>query len=180
MAICFNVLITVMTPELRSACELVFLEHKISSRSINWGKNVFHGRLSLGMSEMAKLTLIDKKIIYLPNPEKKKHTLLNPIVATAANFEEAEELIQKGVPELVANIPVDRPTYINHTSSRTNRQNNYMLLKISGDPAPAIAETKWHMGPLFRYFVLLVGALIAGVLITWLISFVSSELFFRN
>ena len=45
-----------MTPELKSACELVFQEHKISGKPINWNKDSFRGQLSFGMAEMAKQT----------------------------------------------------------------------------------------------------------------------------
>jgi hypothetical protein len=167
-----------MTPELKTACELVFQEHKTSAGPINWNKDAFRGRLSFGMSAMAKETLVSKRIIYLPNPEKKIITLLNPVVAAAASFEEAEELIQKRVPSLVTNIVDDQPAYITKHISRTGKYNNYLLLKITGKPETAIAETKWYMKPLFYYVVLPACAAAAGALIAWLMDFIYTELFF--
>ena len=79
-----------MTPELRTSCELVFQEHK-SSSLITWNKDAFRGRMSIGLSEMAKATLLQKNIIYFPKPTKKTITVLNPEVAGASSFEEAVE-----------------------------------------------------------------------------------------
>ncbi|MBK5271632.1 MAG: hypothetical protein JJE22_11535, partial [Bacteroidia bacterium] len=153
-----------MTPELKSACELVFLEHKTSARSINWNRDAFHGRISFGLSEMAKETLVSKNIIYLPNPANKKITLLNPVVASAATFEEAEDLIQKRVPSLATSKVSAQPAYITNHTRRNGKHNDYMLLKIRGKHEITIAEKKWYTKPLFYYFVLPAGAAVGGAL----------------
>ncbi|HEY0432664.1 MAG TPA: hypothetical protein VGC95_02255 [Chitinophagaceae bacterium] len=82
-----------MTPELRTACELVFQEHKATLKPISWKKEAFRGRISIGLSEMAKETLVSKQIIISPPKTKKLITHLNPAVAGASSFEEAAALL---------------------------------------------------------------------------------------
>src|ERR1700748_2548336 len=82
-----------MTPELKTACELIFQEHKISTAPIKWSKDSFRGKISIGLSEMAKETLVKKNMILLPDRSKKVFTKLNPNVAAAGSFEEAEKII---------------------------------------------------------------------------------------
>jgi hypothetical protein len=91
-----------MTPELKTACELVFQEHKLSAQPIKWSRDVFRGRISHGLSEMAKETLVKKNIIIWPDRSKKIFTKLNPDVATARSFEEAEKMIETKTPLLTA------------------------------------------------------------------------------
>lgn len=165
-----------MTPELKIACEVVFQEHKASGYPINWNKDAFRGRISFGLSAMAKETLVRKNIIYLPNPAKKIITSLNPDVAAAATFEEAEELVQNKVPSSIANRVNDQPAYIIHHVSRPGKY-NHLLLKIAGKSETAIAE-KWYMKPLFCYVVWPACAAVAGALIAYLMGLVYTELFF--
>ena len=94
-----------MTPELKTACELVFQEHKLSSQPIKWSSDAFRGRISFGLSEMAKETLVKKNIILWPDRSKKIFTKLNPDVATAHSFEEAEKMIETKKP-ILATMPV--------------------------------------------------------------------------
>ena len=89
-----------MTPELKTACELVFQEHKLSAQPIKWSSDAFRGRISFGLSEMAKETLVKKNIILWPDRSKKIFTKLNPEVATAHSFEEAEKMIETKKPAL--------------------------------------------------------------------------------
>src|SRR6476646_4369438 len=89
-----------MTPELKTACELVFQEHKLSAQPIKWTRDIFRGRISIGLSEMAKETLVKKNIILWPDKSKKIFTKLNPDVATARSFEEAEKMIETKKPVL--------------------------------------------------------------------------------
>src|SRR5262245_17036172 len=96
-----------MTPELKTACEVVFQEHKLSSQ-IRWNKDTFRGRISIGLSEMAKETLVQKHIIFLPNKSKKLITLLNPAIAGAASFEEAKTMIENN-PDLSSIKTIDQP-----------------------------------------------------------------------
>ncbi len=91
-----------MTPELKTACELVFQEHKLSAQPIKWSRDVFRGRISHGLSEMAKETLVKKNIIVWPDKSKKIFTRLNPDVATARSFEEAVKMIETKTPALTA------------------------------------------------------------------------------
>ena len=89
-----------MTPELKTACELVFQEHKLSAQPIKWSSDAFRGRISFGLSEMAKETLVKKNIILWPDKSKKIFTKLNPDVVTASSFEEAEKMIETKKPVL--------------------------------------------------------------------------------
>jgi hypothetical protein len=169
-----------MTPELKIACEVVFQEHKVSSHPIKWNRDAFHGRISIGLSEMAKVTLVKKNIILLPNKSKKIITLLNPVVAAAASFEEAEEMIENKVPALVASMADDHPTYIaGQVSGFVSRPSAYShrLLPIGGNPEAQVAEIKWYLKPLFYYVVWPVCAAAAGALIAFLIDLIYTELF---
>jgi hypothetical protein len=85
-----------MTPELKTACEVVFQEHKLSHDPINWKKVVFRRRISLALSDLAKETLVKEQVILFPNRAKKIVTVLNPAVAKAATFEEAAAMIKNG------------------------------------------------------------------------------------
>src|SRR4029079_18559182 len=82
-----------MTPELKKACEAVFQEHRARINGIDWKKDVFRGRISTGLSEKAKETLLSKNIIYYPNPVKKAITVLNPEVSAASTCDEAEKVL---------------------------------------------------------------------------------------
>ena len=168
-----------MTPELKTACEVVFQEHKLSSQ-INWGRDAFRGQISLGLSELAKETLVRKNIIVWPNKSRKVITLLNPAVATATSFEEAEKMISNKVEPSVSSPKVIHPADIT---------NNVPDLKVSDTRqlhrplviAPKIharaTEMKWYMRPLFYYVVWPFCGVVAGVLITFLIDFTYTKLF---
>src|SRR5215510_5615586 len=96
-----------MTPELKTACELVFQEHKLSAQPIKWTRDIFRGRISIGLSEMAKETLVKKNIILWPDKSKKVFTKLNPDVATASSFEEAEKMIETKTPAVTFTPAID-------------------------------------------------------------------------
>ena len=89
-----------MTPELKTACELIFQEHKTSAYPVTWNRDAFRGRISTGICEMAKDTLLRKNIIYYPNPAKKVITVINPAVSAADTFEEAESFVLNKIPVL--------------------------------------------------------------------------------
>lgn len=167
-----------MTPELKTACEVVFQEHKASTYPINWSRDVFRGRISIGLSEMAKETLVRKNIIYFPNRAKKIITVLNPDAAAAASFEEAEKMIQNKVPALVSTTKIDdQPAYVaNHSSRFISRPVKYIhrVVTITGKSETAIAEIKWYLKPLFCYVIWLACAAAAGALIAYLIGSVYS------
>lgn len=170
-----------MTPELKIACELVFQEHKVSATPIKWDRDAFRGRISVGLAEMAKMTLVRRNIIFLPGKSKKIITLLNPAAAAAANFEEAEEMIRNKAPVLVASMADDdHPAYIAHQISgfvNHSPEYSHRLLPIAGNAEAPVAE--WYMKPLF-YVVWLVCAAVAGALIAFLIDLSYTEFFLNQ
>jgi hypothetical protein len=170
-----------MTPELKKACEVVFQEHKLSGQPIKWNRDIFHGRLSLGLTEKAKLTLVEKNIIFSPDKTKKIITLLNPTVATATSFEEAEDMIENKVPALATVLADEQTTYTAETiSSFTNQPSAYshFRLSIPGKQEMPVAEIKWYMKPLFLYLVWPVCAAAAGAFILFLLGYAYTALFF--
>jgi hypothetical protein len=170
-----------MPPELLTACETVFQEHKVSSLPVKWDRDAFRGRISVGLSEMAKETLIKKNIILLPNKAKKIITQLNPAVAAAASFEEAEMMIVKETPALVKSMSYDPDTYIaGHVYGFDNpapAEHPRQLLPIDGNAEMAIAGIKWYMKPLFYYVVWPLCAAAAGATISFLLVRAYTELF---
>ena len=169
-----------MTPELRTACEVVFQEHKVSPQPIKWNSDTFRGRISLGLSDLAKDTLVKKNIIILPNKSKKILTLLNPAVATAASFEEAEDIIQnkRQVPKV--DLPVSQPIFV------TSRLSNIDIpkpsysnssLSVANNVVTPSADIKWYMKPVFFYLIWPLCAAIAGAVISFLLDLAYTELF---
>lgn len=198
-----------MTPELKTACELVFQEHKLSAQPIKWHRDAFRGRISIGLSEMAKETLVKKKIIIWPDKTKKIFTKLNPDVATARSFEEAEKMIETKKPVLatmpeieggfnVADLVADLdsfhgPTTLNVTAATPMSSTpapaptpppvrSYSMMKIVPMVEPteaATAEIKWWLKPLYLYFIWPVCGAVVGVLISMLMNLAYHELFGR-
>jgi hypothetical protein len=163
-----------MTPELKSACELVFQEHKISGKPINWNKDSFRGQLSFGLAEMAKQTLEKRNIICTVNPAKKTTTFLNPVAATATNVEEAAGMIQNKIPALVTDMVDEQPHYsagIVQPFASTNKDFTVRVLKIRDETVTMTGEMQWWKKPFFTYIILPVCAAIAGGLITYLLGF---------
>ena len=172
-----------MTPELRSACELIFQQHKVSGQRIKWDKDVFRGQISIGLSEMAKETLVKKSIILLPVKSKRTFTELNPAVAAADSFEEAARMIERKIPE--ANAPAyDPETYItNHVfgfpaspPARNSRNRTVSKQALRSNEE----QTSWWMKPVYLYFVWPVCGVAAGILISLLMDFVYTELFLNS
>ena len=161
-----------MTPELKVACELVFQEHKTSRKPISWNKDSFRGRISFGLAAMAKETLEKRNIICPLNPAKKTITALNPSAATAANFEEAGEIIQNKIPVLVTNKVEHKHAYVSHGASAFSpgTDNTDRLLKVSDKSLPASPKIKRQAKALFYNIMWVVGAAIAGALITYLLG----------
>jgi hypothetical protein len=170
-----------MPPELLTACETVFQEHKVSSLPVKWDRDAFRGRISIGLSEMAKETLIKKNIIVLPNKSKKIITQLNPDVATAASFEEAEKIIVNKTPSLATSMTYDPDTYIaGHVYGFDNPppvKYAQPMLPVDGNAEMAMAGIKWYMKPLFYYVVWPLCAAAAGAAISFLLDKAYSELF---
>ncbi len=191
-----------MTPELKTACELVFQEHKLSPQPIKWSSDAFRGRISFGLSEMAKETLVKKNIILWPDKSKKIFTKLNPDVATARSFEEAEKMIETKKPvlatmpvieghfnvaDLVADLhTVQTPTTASiptiPTTPTPPPRRAYNLMKIVPRIETAettAAEVNWWMKPQYLYFVWPVCGAVAGVLISMLMNLAYHAMFAR-
>ena len=168
-----------MTPELKTACEVIFQEHKLSSQ-IKWNRDAFRGRISIGLSELAKDTLVKKKVIFLPDKSKKIITLLNPDVAAATSFEEAEEWIVNKPPAVITSLADDPSPYIApKVSGLSNPRLEYShrVLPIAGISESQVAEIKWYLKPLFCYVVWPACALVAGAVIAYLLDLAYTGLF---
>src|SRR5689334_5910804 len=190
-----------MTPELKTACELVFQEHKLSAQPIKWSRDAFRGRISIGLSEMAKETLVKKNIILWPDKSKKIFTKLNPDVATASSFEEAEKMIATKKPalaimpvvegnfnvaDLVKELETPSMAAVNQTAHAPSPVRSYSVMKIVPPTETvetvetiktAAAEVNWWMKPLYLYVVWPVCGAVVGVLISMLMNFAYQELF---
>jgi hypothetical protein len=161
-----------MTPELRRACEMIFQEHKISAQPINWHKDLFRGRISIGLSEVAKETLLKNKIIQYINHAKKTVTILQPEMVAAVTFEEALIIAQNKVPALAT--VTSRVSVIDdlEEGSFFERPEDppLRLVKVSGEVDIAASPSKWYTRPLFYYFIGPASALALGALIAFLLS----------
>jgi hypothetical protein len=167
-----------MTPELKVACELVFQEHKASSHPVTWTRDAFRGRISTGLTEMAKDTLLRKNIIYYPNRGKRILTVLNPAVSLAASFEEAEDLVLNKVPSLAAS-SVNQPVFTSRpVSSFTRQPVTHRVVTLSGQAEVFAEEVKWYLKPAFVYVIWPTCAAIGGGLIAYLLGNAYTELFF--
>jgi hypothetical protein len=170
-----------MTPDLKIACELVFQEHKLSSQPIKWGRDAFRGKISFGLSEMAKETLVKKNIILLPDKSKKVFTQLNPDVANASSFEEAEKMVGTKIPgqatatayEINSSVADHAPVFAAPTHSY-NLQSAALVSEAHADEA---IDSKWWLKPLYLYFVWPVCGAVAGVLISLLMNLAYTGLF---
>jgi hypothetical protein len=168
-----------MTPELKIACEVVFQEHK-TSHPISWNKDIFRGRVSIGLSEKAKETLVSKNVIYFPNRAKKAITVLNPSVAAAATFEEAVEIVQNKLTASVSDIIKEQPAYteveipafINRSATYTHR-----VIEYTDRPETAVVAIKWYMKPVFCYILWPLCAIVVGAGISYLMTEYIAEIF---
>lgn len=169
-----------MTPELKTACEVVFQEHKASSYPVTWNRDAFRGRLSTGLTEMAKDTLLRKNIIYYPNPSKKINTVLNPDALNADSFEEAENMVLNKVPALSASSVDDRGTLMaDKVSAFANRPVTHRLVTLTSQAEIVTIEiNKWYMKPVFLYFVWPVLAAALGGVIAYFMGTIYTELVF--
>lgn len=166
-----------MTPELKKACEVVFQEHKTSGQ-IKWDREAFLGRMSIGLSEMAKQTLVKKKIILLPDKSKKIITRLNPAVASAGTIEEAEYMIGN---KLEAPVTVTEDEHPVRITAQTPGFDIYQAeytdrLLLADQSVNTATEMKWYMKPLFYYGIWPLCALAAGALIAYLLGLAYIEL----
>ncbi len=161
-----------MTPELRTACEVVFQQHKSSAEPINWNKDVFRGRVSIGLLEMARQTLVRRDVICFPNPSKRVITTLNPNALGAATCEEAFELVQRKTP-LASTVTTPRPTYVASVAHRKIDppvQRSYKLVRVTSQAEAPVYREKWYMTPVFYYGVWPVCAGAVGILVAYLLG----------
>ena len=175
-----------MTPELQAACEAIFQEHK--SHPFSWNKDVFHGRISTGMLDLAKEVLIEKNIIYYQHPGKKLVTLLNPEVAKAGSFTEALGLVS-GKPIAFMAPPKPQPPVvkINHQPKESpapviqiNQSKSPIREPVSEPGDKETSSVKWYLRPAFVYFIWpLLGAIVFW-LIAYFISAGYDELFLKK
>lgn len=175
-----------MTPELQAACEAIFQEHK--SHPFSWNKDVFHGRISTGMLDLAKEVLIEKNIIYYQHPGKKLVTLLNPEVAKAGSFTEALGLVS-GKPIAFMAPPKSEPPVvkINHQPKESpapviqiSQPKKPIREPVSGPGDKETSSVKWYLRPAFVYFIWpLLGAVVFW-LIAYFISAGYDELFLKK
>jgi len=171
-----------MTPELKVACEAVFQEHRASIRGIDWKKDIFRGRISTGLSEKAKETLLMKNIIYYPNPVKKAITLLNPRVTAASSCDEAEKvLLNKVVLTPVISEPVAEPAIIAVKTKRTPADNKPIpqrfVISSAAENVAYVEKEKWYLKPVLVYFVWPLCAAVTGGALAYLISTIYDYIF---
>lgn len=161
-----------MTPELRTACEVVFQQHKTSPDPVNWNKDPFRGRVSMGLRDLAKDTLVRKNVIYFPNPQKKINTALNPAVTEADSYQEALEIIEVGAPAFATSFVESKPTYVAMPVKDVMHQPvRYTARVVSISSAELFIERpKWYMRPFFYYCVWPACAAVGGILIAYLIN----------
>jgi hypothetical protein len=164
-----------MTPELKKACELIFQEHKSLGQPVNWHKDSFRGRISIGLSEIAKETLLKKRIIHFTHPGKKTITVLDPEVTPAATFEEALIIVESKMPVLVdtsekkpVRVIDDFADYIEEPEEI--EQPAVRWIKVTGEADVVIAPVKWYTRPLFYYVIGPLCAAALGILIAFFLS----------
>ncbi len=175
-----------MTPELKKACEAVFQEHRAKINGIDWKKDVFRGRISTGLSEKAKETLLSKNIIYYPNPVKKAITLLNPEVSVASTCEEAEKVLLHEIvlsPALTAAPIVAEPTIVAAKPRRPVADNKpipqrFVITTPTTENVTLIEREKWYLKPVLVYFVWPVFGAAAGGALAYLIGAAYDYIFF--
>src|SRR5262245_46016519 len=141
-----------MTPELKTACELVFQEHKLSAQPIKWSRDIFRGRITHGLSELAKETLVKKNIILWPDRSKKIFTTLNPDVATARSFEEAEKMIETKKPALTAMAVIEGDFNVADLAAEIDLPKTAVTASTPGHSTPTHNNTPTPSSPTTRSY----------------------------
>src|SRR4030095_16545845 len=175
-----------MTPELKKACEAVFQEHRANINGIDWKKDVFRGRISTGLSEKAKETLLSKNIIYYPNPVKKAITLLNPEVSVASTCEEDEKVCLHQIvlsPPITTAPVVAEPAIVAAKTKRPVADNKpipqrFVISTPATENVALIEKDKRDLKPVLVYFVWPVFGAAAGGGLAYLIGAAYDYLFF--
>ncbi len=174
-----------MTPELKVALEVVFQEHKTVNHSVTWNRDAFRGRLSTGLTEMAKDTLLRKKVILYPNPAKKILTVLNPLAIGASSFEEAESMVNNTVSVLYPAPVMQEKARVaavadNHVSTYISKPviAQRVITMTEKTEVAAVTEMKWYLKPAFYYVIWPLCAAAAGVVIAHYLGSFYTDLFF--
>ena len=154
---------------------MIFQEHKTSAQPVNWHKDLFRGRISIGLSEIAKETLLKNKIIQYVNHGRKTATILQPEMADAVTFEEALIIAQNKMPALVATTnEARRVRVINDFEENgfieASEDQPLRLVNVSYEVDIAASSSKWYTKPLFYYFIGPATGLALGALIAFLLS----------
>ena len=166
------------------ACEIVFQDHKDSMNPLVWNLDLFKGRISLGLREMAKETLLQKKVIFYPNKAKRTITLINPNVVSATSYKEAIEMAMQKV--VVAAVVEQSPTAIPTPKPSPNQvvtrpasrpaQYVYRSTRNESNAQVAVVGLKWYLRPFYYYFLWPLLGAAAGALVAGLLGYVVSSL----
>jgi len=182
-----------MTPELKVACETVFQEHRTRIHGIDWKKDIFRGRISTGLSEKAKETLLMKNIIYYPKPGKKAFTLLNPRVTAASTCDEAEKILlnkvvlspvvsEPMVRESMVSKPIAESPIIAVKAKRPLADNRPIPQRFVVSSAPEnvayLEKERWYLKPVMVYFVWPICAAVTAGAFAYLIGTLYDYIFF--
>lgn len=175
-----------MTPELKVALDVVLQEHKNVNHSVTWNRDAFRGRLSTGLTEMAKDTLLRKKIILYPNPAKKILTVLNPLAVGASSFEEAESMVNSTVSVLYPAPAMQEKARVtavadNHVTTYVSKPviaQRVITMAEKTEVAAAVTEIKWYLKPAFYYVIWPLCAAAAGVVIAHYMGSFYTDIFF--
>ena len=170
-----------MTPELTRACELIFQEHKQASQAIAWNKDPFRGRISMGLCEKAKDTLLRSNVIIVPNKSKKLQTILNPSVTGAEHFQDAIELAKHKVSIAIpapAVMEYERVRVAALTSANTGKIGQYIAVSYVNDKSSNrnSITIPWYQRSFYYYVVWPTLGLLAGALIARALGYLAEQL----
>jgi hypothetical protein len=169
-----------MTPELKKACELIFQEHKCSSQPIKWNSETFKGRISLGLADLGREVLLEKKILSLPDKSKKMTTRLNPAIASAGSVEEAEAMLASRSAVMTTAVVEEKRVLVAtppSTSPKPAPRYTHRLVEVQREEPAGVAELRWYMRPVFFYVLWPLCAIAGGIGLTYLIDLVYTQLF---
>ncbi len=170
-----------MTPELTRACELIFQEHKQALQAIAWNKDPFRGRISMGLCEKAKDTLLRSHVIIVPNKSKKLQTILNPSVVGAERFQDAIELARNKV-----SVVIPAPAVMEYepvrvaamTSTNPGKVGQYIAVSYVNEKNGSrnSIAVPWYQRSVYYYVVWPTLGLLAGALIARALGYLAEQL----
>ena len=171
-----------MTPELKRACELVFQEHKTSAQPIKWSPDTFRGRVSLGLAELAKETLLKKEVIVPADKSRKQSTRLNPVIVSASSLDEAQRCLEGKqavvIPAFSEKTAVPMPPRQRVAEAMPAVLSRRVMEVASPQVLPAM-EVKWCLRPVFCYLVWPLCAVVVGGLATFIVDSIFTWIFLR-